>query len=475
MTIGQILALVVAAAIAGGAIYRRIKGKVGTERLLLALVVAVVLVVYGTGLLSTLPDPEKVIEDVAEALGPWTYVLVGGLAFLETGAFVGLIAPGEFAVIVGGVVAAQGEISIIPLIGLVWFCAIAGDSVSFYIGHRLGRQFLEKHGPKVQITSDRLEKVEGYFQRYGGRTILIGRFIGLVRALAPFIAGSSGMTYRQFIPYSIVGTGLWATTFCMLGYIFYRSFEQVAEIAGKATIGFGFVVAIVVGIVYAYRRLREEEDRRKFVAWLEGQGNRPLLRPVAFVMRRLWRYVAAPLGRLLAPPVKFLLQRITPGELGLEFTTALAAGGVGFYVFTLYAVILSGDTGLTTADGAFQRTALEIRSNLLTDVVEVVSALGTLPVAGFVVLVAAGWLWWKHGRVEAILLVSAFVLIYIAVHVSKGAIDRPRPLDPLVDTEGSAYPSGHAAYSTVYVWVALLVTRVLGIVSSVGVIVGSLV
>ena len=86
------------------------------------------------------------IEDIAEALGPWTYALVGVMAFLETGAFVGLVAPGETVVIAGGVIAGQGEIDLLPLIGLVWVCAVLGDTTSFYIGRRLGRAFLERTG-----------------------------------------------------------------------------------------------------------------------------------------------------------------------------------------------------------------------------------------------------------------------------------------------------------------------------------------
>ena len=74
------------------------------------------------------------------------------MAFLETGAFVGLVAPGETVVIAGGVIAGQGEIALIPLIGLVWICAVLGDTTSFYIGRRLGRGFLESHGPRVEIT-----------------------------------------------------------------------------------------------------------------------------------------------------------------------------------------------------------------------------------------------------------------------------------------------------------------------------------
>ena len=110
------------------------------------------LAVYASGVLSELPDPKELIGDIAETLGAWTYALVGVMAFLETGAFVGLVAPGETVVIAGGVIAGQGEIELIPLIGLVWVCAVLGDTTSFYIGRRLGRDFLERHGPRVKIT-----------------------------------------------------------------------------------------------------------------------------------------------------------------------------------------------------------------------------------------------------------------------------------------------------------------------------------
>ena len=188
MSAGQIAAAAIAVVIAAWAVWRR--RTLSGERKLLALAAVLVLVIYSSGVLSALPDPKKLIGDIAETLGAWTYALVGVMAFLETGAFVGLVAPGETVVIAGGVIAGQGEIELIPLIGLVWVCAVLGDTTSFYIGHRLGRNFLERHGPKVNISHERLEQVEGYFDRHGGKTILIGRFIGLVRALAPFIAGS---------------------------------------------------------------------------------------------------------------------------------------------------------------------------------------------------------------------------------------------------------------------------------------------
>ena len=245
-----------------------------TENRVIALALAAALAVYGSGLVQ-LPNVEELIRDAGEALGPYTYVLVGVLTFLETGAFVGLVAPGEFTIILGGVVAGQGEINIVVLVGLVWACAVAGDVTSFLLGRRLGREFLVKHGARVKITEPRLRQVEGYFERHGGKTILIGRFVGLLRALGPFIAGASRMSFRRFIPFDVVGAGLWATTFCILGYVFWQSFDQVVEVARKGAFALGTIITLVVGGVVAYRYLREPENRRRALRLLVQPGRRP--------------------------------------------------------------------------------------------------------------------------------------------------------------------------------------------------------
>ena len=111
--------------------------------------------------------------------------------------------------------------------------------MSFWLGRRLGRGFLLKHGPRVKITEERLEQVEAFFARRGGVTILIGRFLGLVRALAPFVAGASKMPFRQFLPYDVVGCGLWASTFTLLGYFSWRNIDRAAEIASTGAFVIG--------------------------------------------------------------------------------------------------------------------------------------------------------------------------------------------------------------------------------------------
>jgi membrane protein DedA with SNARE-associated domain/membrane-associated phospholipid phosphatase len=442
--------------------------RLSTERKGIGILVALVLAVYASGLLSELPDPKKVIEDIAQALGAWTYALVGVMAYLETGAFVGLVAPGETVVIAGGVIAGQGEIQLVPLIGLVWVCAVLGDTTSFYIGRRLGRGFLERHGPKVKITPERLAQVEGYFDRHGGKTILIGRFIGLVRALAPFVAGSSGLAYGRFIPYSIVGTGLWSTTFCVLGYIFWRSFDQVVNIAGQAVFGFGVTVALIVGIVVGYRR------RHEIRAWLLAHERHPLVRPLFAVGRPVYRRVVRPVAQAIAPEARFLWNRVTPGELGLELTVAAAVGGAGIYVYVLYLVVLGDSLQPTPLDTELLDLADSLRAEVAVDVATVISALGALPTVAGLVAVTALVLAVRRRVAEALVLIVGMGLIYVAVQIAKAAVDRPRPAGPLVETPSSSYPSATAAYATAWIAVAVLVARRMGLGSNVAIVLGGI-
>jgi membrane protein DedA with SNARE-associated domain len=250
-----------------------LRRRLGWEILLIGIVVFAVTTTYGAGLYD-LPDIEKELEEAGEKLGAWTYLIVGGLAFLETGAFIGLVAPGETAVIAGGVIAGQGNVDIFVLLPLVWVCCIAGDCLSFWLGRRLGRGFLLKHGPRVQITEERLEKVEAFFARRGGLTILIGRFLGLIRALAPFVAGASKMPFRTFLPYDIAGCGLWAATFTLLGYFSWKNIDRAAQIASTGAFVIGTVVGIGVGIWLVRTYLRTPKQRAQARAWV-GQRLRP--------------------------------------------------------------------------------------------------------------------------------------------------------------------------------------------------------
>jgi membrane protein DedA with SNARE-associated domain/membrane-associated phospholipid phosphatase len=414
------------------------------KRLLIALIAAAI--AGGYYLLSrVIPHDELqgLLEDVSNALGAWTYLLVGAFAFAETGAFVGLIVPGETVMLLGGAVAGQGAISIYLLIAIAWFSAWAGDTTSFFLGRRLGREFVMRNGPRFGISHERFEKVEDYFSRHGGKTIFIGRFISLVRAFAPFIAGSSGMRYRAFVPYSILGTGLWASAHILVGYFFSRSIDTAAKYAGRGAFLLGTLIVIIVGTVVLVRRFRVEANRRAAVRWMEGH----------------WatRWIVV-LARRFQPQLSFLWDRVTPGgTFGLEFTSLMATFAVAAFVLIAYTVIVNGDPGPTPGDITAMEIAEKLRTAWLVDLSKVVTALGSGAICWPLAAIAAAILAARRRWAELGVLVAGMAIVIAGVHEIKDAVDRPRPGDGLVAVSGSSFPSAHAAYSTFYVWLAVTI------------------
>jgi membrane protein DedA with SNARE-associated domain/membrane-associated phospholipid phosphatase len=410
---------------------------------------------------------EQLIEDLAKSLGGWAYLLVGALALAETAAFIGFIAPGEFAVILGGVLAGEGELSIELLIGIVWACAVAGDSIGFMIGRRFGREFALKHGPRVRLTEDRIRRVEDFFAKHGGKTIILGRWLGFVRPLMPFTAGTSGMPYRRFLPYDVLSAGVWTATFCLLGYIFWHSFTTITSIASRGALVFGTLVVLAFGIYHAVKHLRTPEQRQRFAAWVERQSRKPVLRPVAAVgralwialLRPLWRFVLRPVWLVIAPPLRFTIARLTPGELGIEFTTLLAVAAVSVYTIVLQINLVETGDPLITGDRWAWELARDTETGALTAVAKVLSFLGSFWVVLVAVLGTAGFLLSRRRVAETVALAAGFAISDITFQVLEAAVDRARPPDALVDASGSAYPSGHAALAVTYLAIAVVLAR----------------
>jgi undecaprenyl-diphosphatase len=349
-------------------------------------------------------------------------------------------------------VAGQGQVDVLTMIAVVWACAVAGDLTSFFLGRRLGRAFMVKHGAKVQITEERLETVERFFDRHGGKAILIGRFVGLVRAVAPFMAGSSGMPLRRFVPYDVIGAGLWGTTFVVLGYVFWQSFSELVDYAKKGALALGAVIVLVVAIVWAVRWVRDPATGRRCA---RGSSARPSARRCA-----RWRGSCAPwCARRAGPPV-----RVGPRDAGrprARVHDASLRGGVGAFVFVWDLVRITQDGGLLEGDSAVLRLAERLHMDALVTAAKAVSVLGSLPVAIGLVVLAGATLVSRHRIRDALSLAAGLALTYVAVHVTKDAVDRPRPSSALVDIDNGAYPSGHAAYVMAWVAVAVALNRVL--------------
>lgn len=192
-------------------------------------VVALLVLWAGYGFPHPLPTTEDELAGLFGSLGAWTYLIAGGLAFLEVGTPMGLVAPLELAVPFAGAATTAETADLVPLVGVVWVCASAGDSVNFLAGKLLGRRFVERHGHRVRITPARLHNIDHHFDRHGQVTIVLGRFGAFVRTLTPFLAGAGRMPYRRFLPASIAGSGLWAATLSTLGYVLANSLSLLSD------------------------------------------------------------------------------------------------------------------------------------------------------------------------------------------------------------------------------------------------------
>jgi membrane protein DedA with SNARE-associated domain len=230
---------------------------------------AAVLTGYAFGM-YTLPSVDDALTRIAPALGSWTYPLVSVLAYLEAAAFVGLLVPGELTVVLGGAVARKGDVSIQLLFALVWLAAVAGDTTGFLLGRMLGIDFLLRHGPRFHITPDVIARVEGIFDRHGGKAIILGRFIGVARAVTPFLAGSSQLPLRRFLAFDIAGAGAWAASFLAVGYLVAASASGAASLShtiGLAIGGAAAIGGVALGIRLLYRSAPRGERLRLALRW----------------------------------------------------------------------------------------------------------------------------------------------------------------------------------------------------------------
>ena len=159
------------------------------------------------------------LQELVKNYGNWIYAILFAFVFCETGLVVLPFLPGDSMLFAAGTIAAVGDMNIFVLIGLLIVAAILGDFVNFEIGKHFGQKLFSNPNSKI-FKQSYLQKTHDYYERYGGRTIIIARFIPIVRTFAPFVGGMGNMNYAQFARYNIVGAVLWVVSFTTLGYFF---------------------------------------------------------------------------------------------------------------------------------------------------------------------------------------------------------------------------------------------------------------
>ena len=161
---------------------------------------------------------QHLLELVA-AYGPWIYLILFLIVFAETGLVVTPFLPGDSLLFVAGAIAAMGEMNVHLLVALLILAAVLGDAVNYAVGHFFGMKLFSNPDSRI-FRRQYLDKTHDFYARHGGKTIILARFVPIVRTFAPFVAGVGRMTYRHFFSYNIVGALAWVLSFSYAGYFF---------------------------------------------------------------------------------------------------------------------------------------------------------------------------------------------------------------------------------------------------------------
>lgn len=193
-------------------------------------------------------------------LSGWVaYLVIAALVFGETALFVGFVLPGEISVVLGGVLASRGHLSLPLLVPIVIVAATAGPIVGYEIGRRTGDRLFAARG--LRRVQPGVDKARQILRDRGGAAVLAGRFIVVVRALMPAAAGAAGVRYRTFSIYNVLGAAIWGAGYSLLGYLAGSAY---AVVAGRVGTGLAVIIAvIVVGAIAVWLVRRHRAGRRQ--------------------------------------------------------------------------------------------------------------------------------------------------------------------------------------------------------------------
>ncbi|HEY2608608.1 MAG TPA: DedA family protein [Paraburkholderia sp.] len=195
--------------------------------------------------------------------GTWVYAVLFLIVFCETGLVVLPFLPGDSLLFIGGAFCATGEMSLPLLIGLLLVAAVFGNTVNYMIGRAIGPKVFNTHIPGLDRFLDRaaLQKTHNFYEKHGGKTIVLARFIPVVRTFAPFVAGASDMSVRRFQFFNVAGALFWVLLLVLLGYFFgnipfIRQYLNVIVLVGIGAA----IVPVVLGALWKMMRKDSAEN-----------------------------------------------------------------------------------------------------------------------------------------------------------------------------------------------------------------------
>lgn len=195
---------------------------------------------------------------LSQSYGTYIYLILFLIIFCETGLIVTPFLPGDSLLFMAGSIAALGEMNIFLMIALLIIAAILGDTVNYTIGNVIGEKLFSNPNSKI-FKQSHLEKTHAFYEKHGGKTIIIARFVPIVRTFAPFVAGMSKMSYRHFIIYNVSGAIIWVLLFATAGYLF-GNLEIVKK--NLSLIMLGIIILSIMPGVIEYLRHRKGSQKQ---------------------------------------------------------------------------------------------------------------------------------------------------------------------------------------------------------------------
>jgi membrane-associated protein len=206
-----------------------------------------------SGFVDLILHLDQHLRDLAQTYGAWVYAVLFLIVFLETGVVVTPFLPGDSLLFVAGTIAAAGELNIHALVLLLIAAAVAGDSLNYAIGRYLGPRVFRFDDSRF-FRRAYVDRTHAFFERHGGKAIIIARFVPIVRTYAPFVAGIGAMCYRRFLMFNVTGAVLWVALLAYAGF-FFGNLPLVRNNLTAVILGI-IVLSIMPGIVEFWRARR---------------------------------------------------------------------------------------------------------------------------------------------------------------------------------------------------------------------------
>jgi membrane-associated protein len=193
-------------------------------------------------------NPKFIIETLLDKLGPFVYVGLFLIIYSETGLAVGFFFPGDSLLVVAGLFAAAGKLNIAVLVLCLFAASVLGDSTGYFTGRFMGKRLFNREKSWV-FKPSRVEKAKVFFEKYGPKTIIMARFVPIVRTFAPIVIGAAQLPYKTFISYSLIGSVLWIGSMTMLGYFVGGLIERALGIKLEDHIEKVVIVVVAISLL----------------------------------------------------------------------------------------------------------------------------------------------------------------------------------------------------------------------------------